>query len=97
MGLGRSRSGPPTKWLTFPNVYVIYCAAMETMQMRARRAATGGAAHGRQGAAHGHQGVRNAKRMNGQAKGLSDSNTCFICDTDESRSGIRGKCSLRFA
>jgi hypothetical protein len=25
----------------------------------------------------------NAKRMNGKAKGLSDRNTCFICDTDE--------------
>jgi hypothetical protein len=82
---------------------------MKTMQMRALRAATGGAApgrqgaapgrqgaapghqgaaHGRQGAAHGHQGMRNAKRMNGQAKGLSDCNTFFIYDTDESRSRL---------
>src|SRR5260370_40619758 len=28
---------------------------------------------------------------------LSDRNTCFIYDTGESRSGIRGECSLKFA
>jgi hypothetical protein len=32
--------------LTFPNIYVIYRAAMETMQMRALRAATGGGQEG---------------------------------------------------
>src|SRR6266852_2639264 len=45
-----------------------------------------------------------AERMNGQAKDLSDRNTCFICDTDERRSGLEEKleenvrlCSLMFA
>jgi hypothetical protein len=38
---------------------------METMLKRALRAATGGAAHG-------HQRMRNAERMNGKAKGLSN-------------------------
>jgi hypothetical protein len=38
------------------------------------------------GRAHWMRG--NAKRMNGKAKGLSDCNTCFICDTDEGGSGL---------
>ena len=29
-----------------------------------------------------------SERMNGQAEGLSDRNTCFICDTDERGSGL---------
>src|SRR6266851_124679 len=43
---------------------------------------------------------RNVERMNGQAKGLSDSNTCFIYDTDERRSRLEENvrlCSLKFA
>src|SRR5216684_328302 len=46
----------------------------------------------------------NAERMNGQAKGLSDRNTCFICDADERGSGLEEKleenvrlCSPMFA
>ena len=61
---------------------------------------SGGAARGHRGAAHGHQGMRKAKRMNGKAKGLSDRNTFFICDTDERGSGLEENlrlCSLKFA
>jgi|SRR5712692_5803799 len=45
--LGRSPSGPSKHWLTFPKIYVIYRAAMESIQMRALRAATGGVPEGR--------------------------------------------------
>src|SRR6266446_1933746 len=39
----------------------------------------------------------NAERMNGNSNCLSDRNTCFIYDTVERGSGIRGECSLKFA
>jgi len=41
-----------------------------------------------------------SEQMNGKAKGLSDRNTCFICDTDERGSGLEENlrlCSLMFA
>jgi len=38
------------------------------------------------------QGTR--PTLHGQAKDLSDCNTCFICDTDERGSGLEGNVRL---
>jgi hypothetical protein len=54
---------------------------------------TGGGYGNAAGAARGHYwGLQSAK-----AKGVSDCNTYYICDTDERGSGISGKSSLIFA
>jgi hypothetical protein len=67
---------------------------MQTIQMRARRAATGGRFRTAQLQISdcrlqiGQHGTADCGLQSAKAEGLSDRNTFFICDTDERGSGL---------